>query len=290
MLVSVVIPNYNYARFVGEAVESVLNQTYRSVEVIVVDDGSTDDSLEVLAAYEERIKLIAQDNAGVSAARNAGIAASSGELVAFLDADDIWLPEKTARQVAIFEAEPEVGLVHTGVIEIDESGNEIGRRTNGMSGWVSRELLGLERSVILGGGSGLMVRREALDRVGGFDERMSTSADWNLCYRIASKYKVGFVEEPLLLYRVHGSNMHNNVPAMEHDVTLTFDDAFAHNGDLEEIRSRCYGSFHKMLAGSYFRARDYGSFSKHALLSVWHRPANLIYYLGGGRSNGLSNN
>src|SRR5438045_4325502 len=93
-LVSVVIPNYNYARYVGDAVDSVLGQTYADLEVIVVDDGSTDASRDVLLSYGDSVKTISQQNQGVSAARNNGVAASRGEFVAFLDADDLWLPEK----------------------------------------------------------------------------------------------------------------------------------------------------------------------------------------------------
>ena len=101
-LVSAIIPNFNYARFVCEAVESALAQTYDHLEVIVVDDGSSDDSLQVLKQFGDRIRVIAQPNAGVAASRNNGAAASSGEFVAFLDADDLWAPDKIAAQVEVF--------------------------------------------------------------------------------------------------------------------------------------------------------------------------------------------
>src|SRR6266508_897311 len=120
-LVSVVIPNYNCGRFLEETLESVFAQAYPAVEVIVVDDGSTDDSLQVLEKYAGRVNVIRQANQGVSAARNAGIRASHGELVALLDADDLWHPDKLAKQVALF-ANPAVGLVHCAVEYIDEQG------------------------------------------------------------------------------------------------------------------------------------------------------------------------
>ncbi|HEX3110532.1 MAG TPA: glycosyltransferase family A protein, partial [Thermoanaerobaculia bacterium] len=111
--VSVVIPSYNYARYLGEAIDSALGQTLPPLEVIVVDDGSTDDTPAVLAAYGDRIRVLRQKNAGVAVARNSGIAAARGECVAFLDADDVWLPRKLELQIPLFT--DSVGLVHCGV-------------------------------------------------------------------------------------------------------------------------------------------------------------------------------
>ncbi|HCA58980.1 MAG TPA: hypothetical protein DEP46_13490, partial [Blastocatellia bacterium] len=155
-LVSAIIPNYNYARYVGEAVESALGQTYPNIEVIVVDDGSTDNSLEVLEQYRDRIKIIAQKNSGVCVARNRGVAESEGEYIAFLDADDVWLPEKIEKQVEKFASGKDLGLVHVGVIDIDASGDELASHLNGMEGDVAAELMMFESAVILGGGSGVM--------------------------------------------------------------------------------------------------------------------------------------
>ena len=118
-LVSVVIPNYNYANYLREALDSVLAQSYSDIEIVVVDDGSTDGSKDVIAAYDDRINAIFQKNEGVSAARNNGVLAGSGEFIAFLDADDAWLPTKVERQVAMFRSDPALGLVHVGVEEID---------------------------------------------------------------------------------------------------------------------------------------------------------------------------
>src|SRR3990167_8128796 len=118
--VSVVIPTYNYARYLPQAIDSVLGQTYPHIEVVVVDDGSTDESRDVLRAYGSRIRWVQQERQGVSAARNRGVRESRGDLVAFLDADDRWLPTKLERQVARWCNEPELGLVHAGEEIIDE--------------------------------------------------------------------------------------------------------------------------------------------------------------------------
>ncbi len=276
-LVSAIIPNYNYARYLCDAVDSVLAQTYPKIEIIVVDDGSKDDSREILRRYGDRITAIFQQNQGVAAARNRGVAESSGEYIAFLDADDAWLPAKIDNQMSRFKSGDErLGLVHVGVADIDDRGNFLGESTEGMEGDVSGELLMFRRPVIQGGGSGFMMPRSVFEEVGGFDTRMSTSADWDISYRVCSRYKVGFVPEVLLKYRVHGSNMHGNIAAMEHDMMLGYEKAFA-NGATANSRE-CYGSLHSVLAGSYFRVGRYSDFARHAAKSIWNKPSNFGYF------------
>lgn len=275
--VSVIIPNYNYSQYLREAIDSVLAQTVVDIEIIVVDDGSTDSSKEILDSYGERIRAVFQQNQGVSAARNHGVSLSQGEFVAFLDADDAWLPGKIERQLDLFDGDPHLGLVHVGVVDIDGDGKEIREHIDGREGSVSEDLLYFDMSVILGGGSGLMVPRRIFDEAGGFDAKLSTSADWDMFYQICRRYRVGFVPEVLLKYRVHSSNMHGNIAAMEHDMLICFEKAFA-NGHVA-ARGRCYGNLHKMLAGSYFRGGKYPDFARNAFLSIWNRPANLGYFL-----------
>lgn len=273
-LVSVIIPNYNYASYVGEAIDSVLAQEYPNIEIIVVDDGSSDDSRAVIESYGERAKGIFQQNQGVSATRNNGVASCNGEFIAFLDADDAWMPTKLSRQMERF-ADANVGLVHVGVATIDGSGAVVGENLAGMEGCVANDLL-LLRPVILGGGSGVVIRRRIFDDIGGFDTRLSTSADWELYYRIAARCEVAFVAEALVRYRFHGSNMHNNIAAMEHDVRIGFEKAFADkSADVQAIKSEAVGSFHTMLAGSYFHQAKYGKFLSHAFASIWHKPSTV---------------
>ena len=275
-LVSVVIPNYNYARYLRGTIDSVTVQTFPDIEIVVVDDGSTDGSTEILESYGERIRAIFQQNQGVSAARNNGVAASTGEYVAFLDADDLWLPEKIEKQLQRFADDPNLGLVHVGVDEVDADGNSLLQRLEGLEGEIADELLMLKREGVLGGGSGLMVPRTVFGEVGGFDTRLSTSADWDLFYRIAGRYRVGFVPEILLKYRFHDTNMRANVGVMEHDMTIAFEKAFA-NGSTAKA-GECYGNLYKTLAGSYFRAGRYGSFMRTAAKSVGYDPSNLAYF------------
>ena len=194
-LVSVVIPNYNYERYLRETIDSVVGQSYPHVEIIVVDDGSKDGSREILAGYGGKIRTIFQENQGVSATRNNGVKESDGEFIAFLDADDAWLPTKLEKQVQRFREDSSLGLVHVGVDEVDADGGSLVERLEGVEGNVSATLLMSKREGVLGGGSGFMVPRRVFEEVGGFDLRLSTSADWDLFYRIRERYAVGFVPE-----------------------------------------------------------------------------------------------
>jgi len=276
-LVSVVIPNYNYAHYLREAVDSVLAQTYPDIEIIAVDDGSTDGSREVIQSYGQRITAVLQQNQGVAAARNNGVAIGKGEFVAFLDADDAWMPEKIERQISAFSQDENLGLVHVAVEEINERGDAIRTVTCGLEGNVSSDLLRFDRAVILGGGSGLMVTRAVFDEVGGFDEELSTSADWDLFYRISSRYSVGFVSETLLRYRIHSSNMHGNITRMEAEMLRGFEKAFAAKPDADA--GECYANLYRTLAGSYFYAGRYADFARTTAKSIGHRPANIAYFL-----------
>jgi len=279
--ISVIIPAYNYARYLNQAIESVLGQTLSPHEVIVVDDGSTDDTATVLAAYRERVCVLRQPNQGVAAARNYGARTATGELLAFLDADDYWLHHKLELQRDRFLADPDLGLVHCGYEEVDVSGNMLGHKyLQGLEGWVADEMLLFSRPVILGGGSGFLLPRKTFFTLGGFDERLSTSADWDLFQRIARRARVGFVPEVLLRYRRHGSNMHGNVRAMEHDMLLAYQKAFAEGGPaLRHLRRRCYGNLHTALAGSFLAAGQPWACLRHAAQGLLLTPQNLTRYL-----------
>lgn len=279
-LVTVVIPNYNYAHYLRECVDSVLAQTYPDIEIIVVDDGSKDGSRDVLESYGTQITVIFQQNQGVSAARNNGAVAGRGEFIAFLDADDVWLPGKVEKQIERFTVEPALGLVHVGVDEIDADGNSLLQRLEGSDGDAVEDLLMLGRKGVLGGGSGLLVRRSVFDEVGGFDLRLSTSADFDFFLQVAKRYDVGFVPEILLRYRVHGSNMHGNIQAMEHDMTIAFEKAFADaRPEIAALKRKAYGNLHQTLAGSYFAAGNYASLARHAAASLMNDPGNIGRFL-----------
>lgn len=278
--VSVVIPTYNYGRFILEAISSVLDQTRPPSEIIVVDDGSTDETAAVVRTFGEAVRYIRQDNAGVCAARNRGVTESSSELIAFLDADDRWEPTNLEKQVARFESDEKIGLVHCAMREFDgESGETIRFYMHGSEAGVADNLLLWEGPLIVVPGS-VTVTREAFDHVGGFDSRMKVGEDWDFCYRVARLFKIGFVAEPLVNYRSHSAAAHLNVENMEHGMLMFYEKAFATNDPkILKLRRLAYGNFHRVMAGSYFHSGRMGKFLSHTAKSIWMRPGNLEYFL-----------
>ncbi len=212
--VAAIIITYNYGRFVGQAIESVLEQTLRPDEIIVVDDGSTDDTAEVVARYaHEGVRHIYKENGGQSSACNVGIKESASELIAFLDADDKWLPDKIERQVEHMRRHPEVGLITGSEWETDEAGRKV---------WLMERKLLDSASIYprilvenyIGTPSLVMVRRECFDHVGIFDEKIRLAQDWDLWIRVARSYPIAVLGEPLILYRRHGASISAGSGAM----------------------------------------------------------------------------
>lgn len=277
--VSVVIPTYNYADFIGEAIESILAQTYPVSEIIVVDDGSTDETEQVVARFGDKISYIKKENGGVCSARNTGIKNSTGDFVAFFDADDISYPTRIEKQLAKFAEDAETGLVHCGIREIDAQGNSVQQNLEGKEGWVADDML-LLKPVIIGPGGTIMVKREAFQAVGVFDERLEIYEDWEFCYRVARKFKIGFVPEVLLDYHLHGKNSHSNLKKMERSLLIAFKKAFdTKEESVLRLRRESYGNFYKVLAGSSFSAGNYRMFAKYLVKSLWQKPGNIQYYL-----------
>jgi glycosyltransferase involved in cell wall biosynthesis len=275
-LVSVVIPNHNYARFLPQAIESVLEQRYEALEVLVVDDGSTDHSRDVLSRYEGRVRLFLQPKGGVAGARNRGIAESRGELVAFLDSDDFWLPGKLSRQVALLES-GDFGMVYCGLRLVSEEGEVLGEIREGLSGSVLQPLALLEEPGIPASGSTALVRRECLDRVGFFEPALSTSADWDLWRRIASGYSIGMVREALAGYRLHANSMHRNVELFEKDMLLAFERMFADPTAraVHPLERRARARLYLVLAGSFFRGGNWARALTYGAKSLGLDPRGL---------------
>ncbi|MFO0811527.1 MAG: glycosyltransferase [Gemmataceae bacterium] len=206
-LVSVVMPVYNGSRFLRQAIDSVLGQTYAPTEIVVVDDGSTDDSPVILTSYGDKVRAIRQQNAGVSEARNTGVRNARGEFVAFIDQDDWWLPTKVARQVELFAADPTLGLVHTNAGLFDApsgafiEGWHYASRSGLLVGRCYDQLL-LSNAIF---NSSVMVRKAVLDAVGGFDTdiRRNTLQDYDLWLRVAKHSPFAYIAENLIVYRLH---------------------------------------------------------------------------------------
>src|SRR5688500_13735361 len=279
--VSVVTPTCNCFRFIIGGKVSGPDQPRPPSEIIVIDDGSTDETAALVGASRDRVRYIRQDNAGVCAARNRGVNESTSELIAFLDADDTREPTNLEKQLTRFEADEEIGLIYCAMREVaTESGETIQLHMDGGEVSVADNLLLWEGPMIVGPGGAVTVSRKAFDHVGGFDTRMKVGEDWDFCYRVARSFKIGFVAEPLVNYRNHSGAAHLNIENMERGMLLFYEKAFA-TDDPEslKLRRRAYGNFHKVMAGSYLHAGNLRKFLSHAAKSICMRPANLEYFL-----------
>ena len=214
-LISCIVPVFNGERFLGAAIDSILAQTYSPLEVIVVDDGSTDRTANVIGSYGERVSCVRQANAGPGPARNAGIRTARGELLAFLDADDLWLPEKLARQHARFEARPELDLCVTHLQNFWEPEMaEEERRHRG--GRLARPIAAYVSPTIL-------ARRTAFDRVGPFDPAIE--AGWDLRWFTRARELTLCIEmlpEVLVHRRLHASNISRTQAKRSVDAHMRF--------------------------------------------------------------------
>ncbi len=204
-LVSVVTATYNMENYIAETLDSILAQDYPHIESIVIDDGSTDNTAEILARYasDPRVRVVHQRNAGQTVAKNRGIAEARGEFVAFCDADDTWQPRKLSRQIPRF-ADPKVAVVFSDITCIDGQGRDLGYKTMPkVGGHITGPLL-IDNFVHF---PTTVVRAEVLKEMNGFDENLTMSIDYDLWLRISLKYEFAFVDEKLANYRIWAGQM-----------------------------------------------------------------------------------
>ncbi len=226
MSVSVVIPTYNRAAIVGQAVESALAQTLAPCEVIVVDDGSSDDTEAALQRFGDRVRFVRQRNAGPAAARNRGIRQSNGEFVAFLDSDDLWMTQKLERQMGLFASDPSLGVVSCLSRYVSFDGETLADTGPGQATLRAGDPASIRRLLLgntVSGGSSAVVRRDCLDALGLFDESLWGVEDWDLWLRAAKRYSIGFVNEPLTIMRSGASNLsspRNMASMLENELRL----------------------------------------------------------------------
>jgi len=217
--ISVIVTSYNYARFIGEAIQGVLDQTCQDFEVIVVDDGSTDDTRSVLDRFGDRITCIYQANQGKSIALNRGIAVSRGRYLAFLDSDDCWLPDSLEARLATFKADPEVGVVYGRALVVDEAGRPLPYTIGAPERYPDETFRSLLYGVFIPFVT-FMVRRESFEQAGAyFDPGFGTTNDWELYLRLSRVCRFRYLDHPLARYRLHASNWSCNPLVMAEQMT-----------------------------------------------------------------------
>lgn len=206
-LVSVITATYNMAGYIGETLDAILAQDYPHIESIIIDDGSTDNTMEVLAPYlkDPRVRVVQQANAGQTVAKNHGLAEAKGEFIAFCDADDTWRQDKLSRQIPEFE-NPEVGVVFSDIICVDGDGEVIDiPAMERVGGRITAPLL-IDNFVPF---PTSVARADVLAEANGFDENLTMSIDYDLWLRISVNYLFAYVEEPLANYRIWAGQMSN---------------------------------------------------------------------------------
>jgi glycosyltransferase involved in cell wall biosynthesis len=289
--VDVVMPTYNGASrgrcsarpggFLSEAIESVLSQSFPDFQLFITDDGSTDETATVLARYEDdsRVHVIRQGNRGVSAARNSSIRAGSGGLIAFLDDDDSWHPDKLERQVAFMNA-PEssgIAMTFTGIDLVDSGGRLVGTQQHSVHGDVYRALF---YENVIDAPSSVMIRRNVLEEVGLFREDLRGAEDKDLWFRVAKGHKILPMGERLVNYRVHAAKLSSDNDLMDRCELEALSRALADAPEAivaEEsaIRAATYRRF----ADKHFSANSFDSFRKYAHEAIRYGDRSLALNL-----------
>lgn len=267
--VSVVIPTYNSAHYLAAAMDSVIAQTFRDFEVLVIDDGSDDETEMVMRRYGAPVRFFRQRNSGVAVARNRGIEESRGRYVAFLDADDTWLPEKLEQQLKSLKKAPGAEACYSARILVDDALRPLKLLRSERRGGTLEDLLCLGN--VVGSPTAVVASRGLLRETGGFDPEMSQCADWDMWVRLAALTEFVNVNEPLATYRQHGANMSLNVPLLERDSLRVLEKGFAMPGLSDSLRAQRRAAFarnYMVLAGSYLHARSYYDFVRCAARAV----------------------
>ena len=240
--VSVIIPTYNREEFITETINSVLNQTYKDFEIIVVDDGSTDNTKQKLESFKLKIKLIEQKNSERAIARNNGVRNSKGEYLAFLDSDDVWIKNKLEKQVELLDSKPEVILTYGQSLRINEHGQKIKiakRQIEGYSGEVFENLL--LRNFIASPTP--IIRREYFDKTEGFQTKYIPYEDWEFWLRFSLLGKFYFFNNPFAYYRIHKNQSVKLVQAekVEKVTSLLLEDSFKLKENIAEVKKQSLG-------------------------------------------------
>ncbi|MBO0349486.1 glycosyltransferase [Phormidium pseudopriestleyi FRX01] len=246
-VISVIIPAYNAENTIKDTINSVLQQTFSDLELIVINDGSTDTTLEIIShSPDPRIQVFSYPNSGASTSRNRGFAQASGEYIAFLDADDLWTPDKLEAQLTALKTHPQADIAYSWSDCIDESSRFLRR-----GGHITINGDGLPKLLmmdILENGSNPLIRRQALIEVGGFDESLPAGQDWDFYLRLAVKHSFVTVPRSQVLYRISANSLSANVFKLETGCLRVLDRAYRQAPEsLQHLKPYSLGNLYKYL-------------------------------------------
>lgn len=235
--VSVIIPVYNAEKYIKRTIDSVLNQTYNDFEIIVIDDGSTDNSKKILDEYKDKVRYFYQNNSGVSSARNNAIKLSSGKYIALLDQDDLWYPQKLEIQINYLKEHPDTALLYSDCNYIDENDNinfRLFEKNKSYQGNVFKELI-IDNFIPI---PTVLIKKEVLEKVGLFLENYTFAEEHELYIRIAKDHKIGYIDEPLAGYRVHDSNLSKQIDrSIKEDISVKEDVLAKYASEIEPYKN-----------------------------------------------------
>ena len=273
-IISVIIPAYNAERTIKETIQSVLNQSFQDLELLIINDGSQDSTLDVVESIQDpRIRVFCYPNAGSSASRNRGIALAKGEYVSFIDADDLWTADKLEAQYKALQENPQAAVAYSWTDHIDESGQFLrSGPQQSFNGDVYARLL-LED--FIGNGSNPLIRAQAFAEVGNFDESLAHSEDWDLWLRLAARYHFVAVSSPQILYRMRVSSKSFNIKEMEESSLQVIERAVTATPEtIGHLKQASLGNRYKFLTWKALDGTPEQRRALTALRLLWHTIRN----------------
>ena len=276
-LVSIIIPAYNAERFIAETLNSVLDQSYKNWELIIINDGSTDNTLNIIQKYagsDNRISCISKNNTGVSDTRNKGIDNTKGEFVAFLDADDVWLPHNLEKKIQRLKDDPSLDFVFSNMFQADQNLQNQTPAPPGKDETIFEDLLLWNGEVIPGPCSNLVIKKKCLDSGIRFNTSLTTIADQNFTVQLSEKYKGKLINEALWIYRIIPGSMSKSLTVMEKDSLATYaiykEKKYFRSS---QFRKKCFSNMYLILSGSWFRdGHNFSKGSKYLLQALITAP------------------
>jgi glycosyltransferase involved in cell wall biosynthesis len=269
--ISVIIPVYNGEKTIKFTIESVLNQTFSNLEIIVINDGSTDSTVEVVKNISDsRVQIFSYSNAGPSTSRNRGITQASGEYISFIDADDMWTNDKLESQLAALQNNKNASVAYswTDFIDADDKFVKAGRRITSVGNVYSKLLV----CNFLENGSNALISRYALETVGGFDESLWAAEDWDVWLRLSADYEFVVVPKVQILYRVSSSSLSTNLLKMEVDSLQVIERAFTYEKakSLQHLKKESLAQFYKYMTFKAIDTRPAAQTSWESARFLWN--------------------